>query len=130
LLILFKYILLVKDIIHYRPKQFSPEEKKQLTSVTATEETLGGPVEVVADVFYNEMSKREIGKKKCMDYGCTHFISMDADEYYLRDQLKFAKELVEECNFDGTACRYKIICGLFSCYLNLYYLPLQNANIF
>ena len=63
-------------------------------------------MESVSDVFYNEMTKREIGRRRCMENGCTHFMSMDADEYYLREQLRFAKEVVEECNYDGTACRY------------------------
>ena len=46
-----------------------------------------------------------------MENGCSHFVSMDADEYYLQDQLRFAKEVVEEYNFDGTACRYVVFCA-------------------
>lgn len=78
---------LVNDLIPYEPKQFTPEEKKQLTAKTVTEEALGGPIHTVMDVFFNELMKREIGRLKCLENGCTHFIASDADEYYLENQV-------------------------------------------
>jgi len=99
---------LVNDLIHYETKSFSNEEKKRLVSHTATEDILGGPVECVGDVFFNEMMKRELGRLKCMESGCTHFISSDADEYYLKEQLKYAKKMVMEKDLDATACSMRI----------------------
>lgn len=39
----------------------------------------------------NEMIKRRIGINRAKELGCTHFILMDCDEYYERDQ--FAKAI-------------------------------------
>jgi len=53
------------------------------------------------------MMKREIGRQNCALHGCTHFMSMDADEYYLVSQLKQAKNFIENQKFDATACRMR-----------------------
>jgi len=63
-----------------------------------------------------------------MANGCTHFISMDADEYYFLDQLKHCREIITSDGFDATACRcvptrmnaqycnlYEQICYCFYC---------------
>jgi hypothetical protein len=38
----------------------------------------------------------------CQDAGCTHFMSMDCDEYY--DRLEFALAMETAEQYDGTAC--------------------------
>jgi hypothetical protein len=50
----------------------------------------------------NERNKRDIGLKMCQDAGCTHFMSMDCDEYY--DPLEFALAMETAEQYDGTAC--------------------------
>jgi len=42
--------------------------------------------------FFNELTKRELGRIKCLEVGCTHYLNMDADEYYLEDQMKEVKK--------------------------------------
>ncbi len=89
-------------------------------------EEVAGPLDAVGDQFYNEMTKREIGRKKCkvfihltffhfeslmcrfwyQEAGCTHFIAMDSDEFYIFEQLENAKKLIVAHNYDATACRY------------------------
>ena len=81
--------------------------KKKPTPINRAED-LGGPCETVGNQFLNEITKREIGRLKCMATGCTHFMTIDADEYYLGDQLKRAKEIIIENDYDATACRYSI----------------------
>lgn len=41
---------------------------------------------------FNERKKRNLGLKYAAKYKCTHFISMDTDEFYQAEQLKKAKE--------------------------------------
>jgi len=55
-------IIVVDEIAYYVPKNFTDEEKENLVSKDTTEAVIGGPVWSIADVFFNEMTKREIGK--------------------------------------------------------------------
>lgn len=43
----------------------------------------------------NERIKRRIGLKIALDVGMSHFFTMDADEFYRREELNFAKEFIE-----------------------------------
>lgn len=52
----------------------------------------------------NETRKRNIGLSHCKQIGCTHFMSMDADEIYT-DQFIKAKEIIEKGNYDSSACK-------------------------
>ena len=99
---------LVQELVHYAPKTFSNEEKKTLVSSRATGTDLGGArAEEIADTFFNELTKREIGRMACKNSGCTHFMSMDTDEFYLNDQLKSIKELVTERGYEGVLCKMR-----------------------
>lgn len=99
---------MLADLVYYAPRSFSDLEKRQAISSTATSSTLGGPPESVSAVFFNEMAKRQIGRERCLEQGCSHFISLDSDEYYLKEEIQFAKRFVEESGVDGTACRYVV----------------------
>jgi len=72
---------------------FTPEEKAKLLG-KVSEEEVGGPPETIGDQFFNEMTKRDLGRLECKKVGCTHFMSMDTDEYYLTRELAAAKELI------------------------------------
>lgn len=50
----------------------------------------------------NEIQKRNIGLEKCSSAGCTHFITMDCDELYKREELEYAKSKIGE--YDSSAC--------------------------
>lgn len=46
---------------------------------------------------YNEFKKRSIGLAHAKKAGVSHFMTMDADEYYLKDEFDRAKEFIIEC---------------------------------
>jgi hypothetical protein len=50
----------------------------------------------------NETEKRNIGKNALYNLGCTHFLSMDSDEFYNKDSFNNAKKIVEENLYDTT----------------------------
>jgi hypothetical protein len=52
---------------------------------------------------WNEIRKRNIGREMCKAAGCTHFMTIDADEFYLPEEFKRAKEIA--FNFDSSACQ-------------------------
>lgn len=63
---------------------------------------------------HNELAKRNIGLQKSRDHGCTHHISMDADEFYDQVQFESLKVVTEELGLDSSAC------SLFTYYKNNY----------
>ena len=57
---------------------------------------------------FQETTKRNWGKKVAKEEGCTHFLHMDVDEFYIPAQFRKAKELIERGNWGGSACRIKV----------------------
>jgi hypothetical protein len=53
----------------------------------------------------HESRKRNIGLSKARNWGATHFISLDADEFLQREVLVQAKREVAENDYDATACK-------------------------
>lgn len=53
----------------------------------------------------NEVAKRNLGLYLAKTNKCTHFISMDSDEVYKKDELEFAKKIMEEGNYDTSYCK-------------------------
>ncbi len=53
--------------------------------------------------FNNELEKRRIGLQLALDADCTHFFTMDADEFYRRDELDFAKKLIVANNIESSS---------------------------
>ncbi len=53
----------------------------------------------------NEIKKRNRGKELCEIAGCTHFMTIDTDEYYLPGQFKKAKNFIEMNNITSSACQ-------------------------
>lgn len=47
------------------------------------------------DKHYYERKKRDIGLSIARKNGCTHFLSMDVDEFYDKEQLKRAKNFIK-----------------------------------
>lgn len=118
----------VDELIHYDPVEeaqgLTMEKKQSLVAPDANQEELGGPVSLVGEQFFHELQKRERGRIACQLAGCTHFISMDTDEFYLPEQLLAAKEQVLTHGYDVTAC-YMRLYFKAPCYE---YLPLDNIN--
>jgi len=53
----------------------------------------------------NETYKRNIGLNVCRLSGCTHFMSMDSDEYYKGDQLEYVINDIEKNGHISSACQ-------------------------
>ena len=120
--------MLVDEIVEYEnPKSggFSKEEKISLVSSRATGSDLGGARAVdIADPFFNELKKRELGRNFCMNAGCTHFMSIDTDEFYQRDQLKSTWERMISGDYDVVACRMRFFFKFPRCEL----IPMDEEN--
>lgn len=53
----------------------------------------------------NEMKKRQMGLNECIKFGCTHFMLMDVDEFWDPKQFQKAKQVIENGNFESSACQ-------------------------
>ena len=53
----------------------------------------------------NEINKRNVGLYICQGENCTHFMSMDSDEFYIEDQLRDALIAMEIGNYESSACQ-------------------------
>lgn len=53
-----------------------------------------------------ELNKRQGCLELAKSRGCTHYMSMDADEFYRDSEFKAAKALIESENLDATAVHY------------------------
>ncbi|MDP2434243.1 MAG: zinc finger MYND domain-containing protein [archaeon] len=100
---------IVNEIVHYDPSvEISVEEKRELVAADANPDDIGGSVEAVGEQFFHELRKREMGRRRCQAAGCSHFMSMDTDEFYLPEQLERAKEMCATGGYDVTACRMRL----------------------
>ena len=53
----------------------------------------------------NEVNKRNYGLQTCKDVNCTHFMTMDCDEFYIPVELRDAKVEIENGDYDSSACQ-------------------------
>ncbi|KAA0149251.1 hypothetical protein FNF29_06138 [Cafeteria roenbergensis] len=67
----------------------------------------GASPEDIGDHFCNELSKREIGRRRCLAGGCHAFMSIDADEFYARAQLAEAARAMWRGGHDVVTCRMR-----------------------
>ena len=75
----------------------------------------------------NEINKRNIGLESCLNSGCSHFMSMDCDEFYKKEELEYVKKLCETNGYDTTACQMQTYYKTPEYALNppeTYYVPL------
>jgi hypothetical protein len=54
----------------------------------------------------NELAKRNLGLRRCVEKACSHFMSLDTDEFYLGEELAAAKLEILEGEHDSSFCRY------------------------
>ncbi len=52
----------------------------------------------------NEIEKRNIGLQLSKNVGCSHHMSIDADEYYIEYEFKYAKEKIVRDDNDASFC--------------------------
>lgn len=53
----------------------------------------------------NEVAKRNIGLDYCRRAECTHFMSMDCDEFYKTEELERAMSVIESGHFESSGCQ-------------------------
>lgn len=53
----------------------------------------------------HETDKRNIGLDRCRKDQCTHYLSIDVDEFYLPNEFVEAVRLIKAEGFDNTACQ-------------------------
>lgn len=99
-------MVIVDTLIEYTPRAYSVEERIKWISSKA--EGLEGPVDTVGPQFFNEIAKREIGRKHLLDQGCSHFLLMDCDECYLEEELRYGMRVMQERDYDSSACRMRM----------------------
>jgi hypothetical protein len=56
------------------------------------------------ECHWNEIRKRKFGLELARKNSCTHFLPMDVDEFYDREQFLTCKKMIEENGWDSTAC--------------------------
>lgn len=56
----------------------------------------------------NETRKRNFGLEAAKNQGFTHFIIMDADELYIREEFVAEKQQIERFNLNGLVCPLKV----------------------
>jgi hypothetical protein len=59
------------------------------------------------EAHFNEIEKRNIGLTLSRKAGCDYHMSMDADEYYIEEQLEFAKSELLKGKFDASVCQMR-----------------------
>lgn len=59
----------------------------------------------------NERRKREAGLRAAERMGCTHFLDIDCDEFYIKHEFLAEKQRVLSSNLNGLVCRSKVYFG-------------------
>lgn len=119
---------IVDELIEYEVETLSNDEKKLLMCERASPDDVGGAVTAssIADQFFHELIKREMGRKACLRAGCTHFMSMDSEyvpwqsagwlspsashpppttsEFYDQTQLRSTLDYVAKHDYDAALC--------------------------
>jgi len=81
---------LVDSLIEF--KKFIPVKHKSIKGITGSK--------------YYETIKRQLGLKTCLLNGCTHYLCMDVDEFYISSEFKKAKKIIISNNYARTAVRF------------------------
>lgn len=53
----------------------------------------------------NEINKRQKGLQIAKEHNCTHFLHLDCDEYYDKQEFKNAKNYILENDIQGSVCK-------------------------
>jgi len=56
----------------------------------------------------NETMKRNAGLERAKRMGFTHFLMMDSDEFYLREDIFAGRERMEEADLNGLVCGLRV----------------------
>jgi len=59
----------------------------------------------------NEQAKRNAGLQKAKEIGAKYMITLDQDEFYLPEDVRFWYEYLKHCDVDGLVCRSHVYFG-------------------
>lgn len=79
------------------------DELTKFSDFTPLRDTLANSI---AKSKVYEKSKRELGLKSALKKGCTHYLCMDVDEFYIEEEFARAKAEIEEKDYGLTAVRF------------------------
>lgn len=79
------------------------DELTKFSDFTPLRDTLANSI---AKSKVYEKSKRELGLKSALKKGCTHYLCMDVDEFYIEEEFARAKAEIEENDYGLTAVRF------------------------
>ena len=76
---------------------------------------------------FNILKKRNMALDRCRELGCTHFLSLDTDEFYKKEEFARAVEIVKKHDLDSCFCEMKVYFKYPQCELTPdwrgYYVP-------
>jgi len=100
---------------------------KQLKEDGIVNEILKFEPNLTKSPHFNEIQKRNIGLQLSKNNGCTHHMSMDTDEYYLKNEFINLKTLIDDNGYDSTYCQMLTYYKTWEYVLDppeIYYVPL------
>jgi hypothetical protein len=53
----------------------------------------------------NEINKRQLGLKIAKEHNCTHFLHLDCDEFYDKEEFRNAKDYILKNDIQGSVCK-------------------------
>jgi hypothetical protein len=80
---------------------------KKLKKEKLIDEVLLYTPEIQYGGHFNEIRKRNVGLKASLEFGCTHHMSMDCDEYFLTKEFQYLKQYIQTNKCDATYCLMK-----------------------
>lgn len=101
------YINVVWQKVSWYGKPCNPDLEKLLLKLKDNgliDELIFFDPDLSANPSYNEINKRNIGLHAARRAGCTHFMTMDTDEFYDTTQLRAAYKDIIERNLTHTCC--------------------------
>jgi len=73
--------------------------------------------ELLVSGIFNNLHKRNLGLEECRKNNCTHFLGLDADEFYKEDELKNAINIIKEGDYDSSFCEVEVYYNQPTCRL-------------
>lgn len=101
------YINVVWQKVSWYGKPCNPDLEKLLLKLKDNgliDELIFFDPDLSANPSYNEINKRNIGLHAARRAGCTHFMTMDTDEFYDTTQFRTAYKDIIERNLTHTCC--------------------------
>lgn len=101
------YVNVVWQKLSWYGKPCNPDLEQTLLKLKADgliDELIFFEPDLTANPSYNEITKRNVGLHAARRAGCTHFMTMDTDEFYDTEQFRAAYNDIIKRNLTHTCC--------------------------